>query len=134
MPATTVSELTEALQGLRDRLAAAGTVEAIPHTELPSHDEIAQWTAALFTDRGGRLRQRSAPAKGATNVERAVHGLTRWHSSGGSLEGLFIAKWNAGEAFDRVDTYVDLVLVASGRRSAAAAWAATGLFTTTTSA
>lgn len=124
-----VSDLVDLLVPWFHHLAESSVIEP---GHVPSDDEVAQWTAALFTDHGGRLRVRRSPAKGASDVERAVHGVFRWHGSGGSLEGLFIAKFNAGEAFDRVDTYVSVLLVASGRRSSAlAAWQRTGLFPST---
>jgi hypothetical protein len=103
--------------------------DEIPNSEIPTDDEVLAWTRSLFTDHGGRLRVRKSAPKGATGPERGVHGLYRWHASGGNLEGLFIAKWNAGEAWSRVETYISVLRIASGRESSPAidAWRRTGL-------
>lgn len=122
-----VADLADLLIPWFEHLEQSGTIAT---AAIPTDEEVVAWTQSLFTDHGGRLRVRRTSPKAATNVERAVHGLFRWHQSGGSLEGMFIARWNAGEAWDRVDTYIDVLLVASGRTSPAlAAWQRTGLFT-----
>lgn len=120
-----VADLVDLLVPWFAHLAESGTIAT---SEIPSDDEVADWTRSLFTDQGGRLRVRRSPAKGATNVHRSVAGLYRWHRSGGHLDGLFIARMNGGEAFPRVETYLAVLQVASGHESAAlAAWKRTGL-------
>lgn len=107
---------------------AGGPGEHVPAAEIPTDDEVLQWTRSLFTDHRGPLRARKACPTGSSNAERAVHALVRWHRSGGNLEGLFYAKWAAGEAWSRVGTYVTVLLLAAGQSSPAlATWARTGL-------
>jgi hypothetical protein len=127
----TVSDLTDLLVPWFQRLRDAGTLDA---DSIPDDAQVTEWTAALFTDRTGSgrfargLRARKQAPKGSTGAVRGLFGLYRWHSSGGALDGLFIARWNAGEAFDQVDTYVTVLLAASGRRSPAIeAWKRTGV-------
>lgn len=122
----TVSDLADLLIPWFERLEAG---DEIANSEIPTDDEIVAWTRGLFTDQGGRLRVRKSTPKGADGPLRAVFGLYRWHCSGGNLDGLFIAQWNAGDAWSRVETYITVLQVASGHTSRAVeAWKRTGLF------
>ncbi len=89
------------------------------------------YVRALFTDRGGELRRRKSPAKGASRNVRAVFGYLRFLGSGGSLEGLFCAQWQAESKADwaAIETFGLILQEAWGRRSPALdAWKRTGLF------
>ena len=113
--------LEPSFQVLRD---SADFTDDVPDTDL-----VVELTAGLFTSRGDNLRVRANPAKGASNAVRAAHQLYRWHRSGGNLHGLYGARWTAGELFQAVDTYIQVLNLLNGRQSTAIdAWKRTGLF------
>jgi hypothetical protein len=100
----------------------------IPAEEIPTDEEATAWVADAFTDQGGRLRMRKSAKKGASDQGNALRGMLRWHRSGGTLDGMMMARWTAGRDAGKVDTLATLVLILSGERSSAlAAWERTGL-------
>lgn len=98
--------------------------------ELPTDEQAEEWTRALFTGRGGKLRRRTNPAKDADDNVRAVFGLMRWHAFGGDLTGLFMAQMRADkDVWSFIETYVACLMAMFGKHSpAVAAWQRTGLF------
>ena len=56
--------------------------------------------------------------KGISREARALRGMMRWHLGGGAaLDGLMMARWEAGKAVDKVDTVASVLLALDGRRS-----------------
>lgn len=121
----TVAELADLLVLWVERLRVVGSIAA---EEIPSDAEVRAWIGALFTDRGGRLRRRKSLPKGTNPTVLGLQALLKFHGSGGNLEGLFYAKWQAGEDWPKVETFGAVLLLAFGKRShAVEAWARTGL-------
>lgn len=125
---TTLEELEELSVAALEILARQDGPDAIPLEEIPGRGEVTAWLGEVFTDRGGRLRQRSSMVKGASRAGRGLNGLLKWHRSGGNLDGLYFAKWTAGADFDKIATLASVVMALAGSSSsAAAAWRRTGL-------
>jgi hypothetical protein len=75
------------------------------------------------------FRLRSANPKLAQRDSRGFRGFFNWHRGGGSLEGLFCARWEAGDAAEAMETLAQVVLAVAGMRSTAVeAWQRTGIF------
>jgi hypothetical protein len=121
----TLDELVAQLEAWRSFAAGRG-IEDVTDAETWEG-----YVRALFTDRGGKLRRRKSPAKGATGNVRAVFGYLRFLGSGGSLEGLFCAQWQAESKSDwaAIETFGLVLKEAFGQASPALdAWRRTGLF------
>lgn len=117
-----VQDLQEALKPLFARAREVGI------EDVPDEATVDEWTAALFTDRGGKLRRRKQAGKDANDDIRSLFGVMEWHHSGGNLMGLMIAQVRTNK-FDEIATYAQLMLVAFGHESSALdAWKRTGLF------
>lgn len=128
--ASSVDDLVDAVCAAVDLLGERGT---LPPDELPGHVEVSRWIRDVWTDRPLRgkaiLRMRKSLTKDATDGSRALAGILRWHNSGGDLTGLMMARFTAGDLFDRVDTTATVIRVVAGAGTspAVAAWERTGL-------
>jgi hypothetical protein len=142
----TLDEVTTALVDAHAKLR--DTIPTLP-PEL-----IAAIVPHLFTDRPGRrfpagrsLRPRSKPEPLSStevliftsepynlprypvlNAARTVKNIVKWHQSNGDLHALFLAKFEAGDLFEALDTLAQVLVVLSDLKSTAlAGWRATGL-------
>lgn len=127
---TTVRELEDAVVAACQKLRATEDRDAIPDSDIPEDYEVTRWLPDVFTDRGTRgLRVRSSAPKGSCGESRAILGLLRWHTSGGNLDGLFIAQFQAGHNYGKCETISVILRCLTGATTSPAieAWKRTGL-------
>lgn len=126
-PDDTVDTLIDTVQAVLDRLAA-GNAEREEPSELiavpADRDAVAGWVREVWTDRGGRLRQRKS-LRTPTDEASALASMIRWHRglTGGHLMGPMMHRMTLGaQRYDEVDT-VALAVIAAGTGRVASAGA-----------
>jgi hypothetical protein len=125
----TVNDLVDAVQAVLDILTHDTSIT------IPDRETVDRVLREQFIEsaHGGHpapyFRLRSANPKTAQRDSRGFRGFFNWHRSGGSLEGLFCARWEAGDAAEAMETLAQVVLAVAGARSTAVeAWQRTGIF------
>lgn len=127
-PPRTVDDLCDAVAAALEVLREAGQPD-IPADDVPGTADACRWIREAFTDKplprhrkhgGSPVRMTRASRRGISRQSRALRGMLRWHLGRGQLDGLIMARMEAGREYrDQVALLAGIMLVLDGRRSTA---------------